>query len=104
MFCKSVDEPLYKYLGEKSKGLIEVYEDLSKLPALNDVNACKQTLIVFDDFITDIKKHPIISEYFIKRKKTRNKYYVLIAELLWTSLNYKTKYKLFSDFEIRRDP
>jgi hypothetical protein len=69
IFCKSVDEPLHNYLGKKLKGLIEVYEDLSKLPALNDVNACKQTLIVFDDFITDIKKHPIISEYFIRGRK-----------------------------------
>jgi hypothetical protein len=69
IFCKSVDEPLYKYLSDKSKGLIEVYEDLSKLPALNDLNACKQTLIAFDDFIIDIKKHPIISEYFIRGRK-----------------------------------
>ena len=30
------------------------------------MNACKQTLIIFDDFITDMKKHPIISEYFIR--------------------------------------
>ena len=69
IFCKSVDEPLYKYLSDKSKGLIEVYEDLSKLPALNDINPHKQTLIVFDDYITDIKKHPIISEYFIRGRK-----------------------------------
>ena len=64
IFCKSVDEPLYKYLNNKSKGLIEVYEDLSKLPALNDINPHKQTLIIFDDMVTDIKKHPIISVYF----------------------------------------
>jgi hypothetical protein len=69
IFCKSVDEPLYRYLLEKSKGLIEVYEDLSKLPALNDLNACKQTLIIFDDTVTDLKKHPIISEYFICGRK-----------------------------------
>ena len=55
IFCKSVDEPLYKYLSDKSKGLIEVYEDLSKLPALNDLNACKQTLIFFDDLVLDLK-------------------------------------------------
>jgi hypothetical protein len=54
IFCKSVDEPLYRYLGEKSKGLIEVYENLEKLPALNDINPCKQTLIIFDDMVTDI--------------------------------------------------
>jgi hypothetical protein len=71
MFCKYKDEPLYRYFADKSKGLIEVFENLEKLPALNDLNACKQTLIFFDDKVTDIKKHPIISEYFIRgRKKT----------------------------------
>ena len=67
--CKSVDEPLYRFLNDKSKGLIEVYENLEKLPALNDINPCKQTLIIFDDFITSIKTHPIISEYFIRGRK-----------------------------------
>ena len=66
IFCKSRDEPLYQYLGDKSKGLIEVHEDLTKLPTLNDLNPCEQTLLIFDDFITDIKKLPIISEYFIR--------------------------------------
>ena len=28
IFCKSRDEPLYKYLADKFKGLIEVHEDL----------------------------------------------------------------------------
>jgi len=69
IFCKCKDEPLYRYLADKSKGLIEVHEDLSKLPALNDLNASKQTLIIFDDFVTDLKKHPIISEYFIRGRK-----------------------------------
>ena len=49
--------------------MIEEYEDLSKLPALNDLNACKQTLIVFDDMVLNIKTHPIISEYFIRGRK-----------------------------------
>jgi hypothetical protein len=69
IFCKSVDEPLYRYLLEKSKGLIEVYEDLSKLPALNDINPCKQTLIIFDDMVLNIKTHPIINEYYIRGRK-----------------------------------
>ena len=69
IFCKSRDEPLYQFLGDKSKGLIEVYETLEKLPALNDIKTSEQTLIIFDDFITDIKKFPIISEYFIRGRK-----------------------------------
>ena len=69
IFCKSVDEPLYRYLLEKSKGLIEVYEDLSKLPALNDINPCKQTLIIFYDMVLNIKTHPIINEYYIRGRK-----------------------------------
>jgi hypothetical protein len=69
IFCKSREEPLYQYLADKSKGLIEVHEELDKLPALNDLNACKQTLIIFDDFVSDIKRHPIISEYYIRGRK-----------------------------------
>jgi hypothetical protein len=69
IFCKSRDEPLYQFLGDKSKGLIEVHETLEKLPALNELKPSEQTLIIFDDFITDIKKFPIISEYFIRGRK-----------------------------------
>jgi hypothetical protein len=48
-----------------------VHENLEKLPPINDLNTCNQTLIILDDFISDLKKHPIISEYFIRgRKKT----------------------------------
>jgi len=42
---------------------------LDKLPALNELKPSEQTLIIFDDFITDIKKFPIISEYFIRGRK-----------------------------------
>ena len=66
IFCKCSSEPLYKYLVDKSKGLIEVHENLEKLPPINDLKTCNQTLIIFDDFISDLKKHPIISEYFIR--------------------------------------
>jgi hypothetical protein len=69
IFCKCTSEPLYKYLSDKSKGLIDVYENLEKLPPINDLNTCKQTLIIFDDFISDLKKHPLISEYFIRGRK-----------------------------------
>ena len=69
IFCKSRDEPLYQFLGDKSKGLIEVHENLDKLPALNDLKTNEQTLIIFDDMANDLKKHPIISEYFIRGRK-----------------------------------
>jgi len=69
IFCKSRDEPLYQILGDKSKRLIEVHENLEKLPALRDLKPSEQTLIIFDDFITDIKKFSIISEYFIRGRK-----------------------------------
>ena len=69
IFCKSRDEPPYQFLGDKSKGLIEVHEDLEKLPALNELKPSEQTLIIFDDFITDIKKHSTIQEFFIRGRK-----------------------------------
>jgi hypothetical protein len=60
-FCKSKDEPLNKYLCDKPKGLIEVYENLDELPPIKDLKPCNQTLICFNDMVTDIRKHPIIS-------------------------------------------
>ena len=87
IFCKSRDEPLYQYLGDKSKGLIEIHEDLSKLPPLNDLNPCEQSLLIFDDMITDIKKLPIISEYFIRGRKRG-------ASILFLSQSYYNTPKL----------
>ena len=52
IFCKSRDEP---FLGDKSKGLIEVHENLDKLPVLNDLKPNEQTLIIFDDMVNDLK-------------------------------------------------
>ena len=69
IFCKSRDEALYQFLGDKSKGLIEVHEDLEKLPALNDLKPNEQTLIIFDDMVLDIKKHNTIQEYYVRGRK-----------------------------------
>ena len=49
--------------------MIEIHESLEKLPALNDLKPSEQTLIIFDDMVNDLKKHPIISEYFIRGRK-----------------------------------
>ena len=46
-----------------------MHENLEKLPPINDLNTCKQTLIIFDDMVTDLKKHSIISEYFLRGRK-----------------------------------
>jgi hypothetical protein len=67
IFCKSRGEPLYKYLADKSKGLIEVREDLLKLPPINDFKPCNQTLIIFDDMVTDSKKTYDNIRIFCKR-------------------------------------
>ena len=49
--------------------MIEVHEDLDKLPNINELKPHEQTLLIFDDFISDVKKHPIISEIFIRGRK-----------------------------------
>ena len=54
IFCKLRDEPLYENLSVKSKGSIDVYENLEKLPPINDLNTCKQTSIIFDDMVRDL--------------------------------------------------
>ena len=46
-----------------------MHENLEKLPPIHDLKLCNQTLIIFDDMVTDLKKHPILSEYFIRGRK-----------------------------------
>ena len=58
-----------------------MHENLEKLPPINDLNTCKQTLIIFDDMVTDLKKGPIISEYFIRGRKKS-------ASILFLSQSY----------------
>jgi hypothetical protein len=100
IFCKCKDEPLYRYLADKSKGLIEVFENLEKLPALNDLNACKQTLIIFNDMVTNIKKNLIISEYFIRGRKKEasimflSQSYHNTPKIIRQNVNYVVKLKL----------
>ena len=69
IFYKSKDEALYRFLCDKSKGLIEVHEDLLKLKPINEYKPHEQTLLIFDDLVTDLKTHPVISEIFIRGRK-----------------------------------
>jgi len=69
IYCKSKDEPLYRFLCDKSKGLIEIHEDLSTLKPINEIKPHEQTLLIFDDMINDLKSFPVISELFIRGRK-----------------------------------
>ena len=89
IFCKCNTEPLYQYLSSKSKGLIEIHEDLSKLPPINELKPSNQTLIIFDDMVTDIKKHPLISEYYIRGRKNS-------ASIMFLSQSYYNTPKIIS--------
>jgi len=67
IFCKSKHEPLYEYLSEISKGTIEIIDDLSLLPQINELNKSKQSLFIFDDLV--MEKNPLISEYWLRGRK-----------------------------------
>ena len=67
IFCKSKHEPLYEYLSDISKGSIEIIDDLSLLPQINELNKSKQRLFVFGDLVLD--KNPLISEYWLRGRK-----------------------------------
>ena len=64
MFCKSKNEPLYEYLSEISKGKIEVIDDLSILPQVNELDKSKLRLFVMGDLV--MEKNPLISEYWLR--------------------------------------
>ena len=63
---------------------------------MNDLNQYKQTLIVFDDMVTDIKKAPIIQEWFIRGRK-RGASIMYLSQ----SKNNKTKYFVLYYTKIR---
>ena len=69
IFTKQKDEPLYRYLNDETKGAISIKEGCDKLPPINDLDKNKQSLFIFDDLILDIKKNPLISEYYIRARK-----------------------------------
>ena len=58
-----------------------MHENLLKIPPINELKTCNQTLIIFDDMVTYLKKHPIISEYFIRGRKKS-------ASLIFLSQSY----------------
>jgi len=57
------------FLCDKSKGLIEVHEDLLKLKSINEYKPHEQTLLIFDDMINDLKSFPVISEIYTRGRK-----------------------------------
>jgi len=69
IFCKSKDEALYRFLCDKSRGLIEVHEILLKLKPINEYKQHEQTLLTFDDMINDLKSFPVIFEIYTRGRK-----------------------------------
>ena len=69
IFCKCKDEALYRFLSDKSKGLIEIHEDLLKLKPINEFKPHEQTLLIFDDMVLDVKNHSTIQEIYVRGRK-----------------------------------
>ena len=47
--------------------MIEVIDDLSKLPQINELDTKKQKLFIMDDLV--LETNPLISEYWIRARK-----------------------------------
>ena len=69
IYCKAKDEPIYEFISDKTKGKIEIIDDLSKLNEIkiNDFNSNDNHLIIFDDLL--LTKHKIIQEIWIRGRK-----------------------------------
>jgi hypothetical protein len=69
---KLIEEPLYKFLTEELKGSI-VYYSLDQLPSLKELTDTREneleTLIVFDDLVSDLKKGSEVENYFLAGRK-----------------------------------
>ncbi len=66
-----MDEPLYDHLADQAgKDNITFYKNMAELPAPNALPMIGQTLLVFDDQISEGKKaQQAITDYFIRARK-----------------------------------
>lgn len=72
IFCKCPDEPLYEDLAKTEKKKVAcITDDISKIPTRESkIWKGHQTLVVFDDFVTDDDRtQKLISDMFIRGRK-----------------------------------
>ena len=68
--CKTSQEPLYQFLTEQLGERIRVITELNKFPTIDDLKkeSNNQTLIIFDDMVTEKNCKPILDMYMLGRK------------------------------------
>ena len=106
-------EPLYDLLEDKlgDTGQIFFYNDISKLPKVNDIQEEKndQTLVIFDDQICCPEKQlsSIVGEYFIRGRKKKctmifiAQSYYKIPKIIRQQMNYMIILKMSSNRDLK---
>lgn len=114
ILAKDIEEPLYVFLREfflqhnkESKPISFIISNrLEDLPATDDLDKRKQTLVIFDDFVIDKNQQPM-EEYFIRgRKKNASMVYItqsyfLVPKTIRLNTTYFAIYKIPNNKEIR---
>lgn len=105
-----MEEPLYEYLAEKLKGNITFFDDLSKLPRVNDLPYTKegQVLLIFDDQVNE-KDQKKIQEYFLRGRKQGQgismwyltQSYYAVPKFLRQQINYLIIIKIDSEADLK---
>ena len=106
------EEPLYSFLKEQLKGSISFYDDINKLPKLNNINdgydKTAQQLVVFDDQINaDAARMAKVSEYYIRGRKKKltiifiAQSYYKIPKIIRQQINYLWLLKLSSAKDLK---
>jgi hypothetical protein len=103
-------EPLYELLKEKLEKGISFYDDIDKLPNLEEIQKEKgdQQLVVFDDQINESKKlNEKVAEYFIRgRKKNLTMFFISqsffkIPKIIRQQMQYLLLLKMSSGKDLR---
>ncbi len=76
LFAKNLNQPLYDAWTKKVKKaeekegihILHTSTTLKNLPPLESFNQNNRHLVIIDDFITDLKKNPIVSEYYVRSR------------------------------------
>lgn len=103
-------EPLYELLEKKmKKGSIEFFTSLSELPTLTsftkDDEPGDRTLLVIDDFMTELKNYKNANEYFVRGRKKGITLFLLSQNYFTIEKHIRSQitYNLFFTMTQKRD-
>lgn len=86
LICKNKDEPIYRYMIDAGKGLVDVFEQTegSNFPNIDDYNDGKQYFMIMDDLLNEKNLLPQVRDVVIRCRKVGISYAYLSQDYFRT--------------------